>query len=562
MTERDEMLATARTAVSAGNLGLAFDLATALLTERCDDVDALEVKALVETTRGDGVAAEKTLRQAIAAAPERRWPYGDLARLLIKLDRPDDAEFVARAALQADNGNADAHALLGGLLLDRDFASDAAVHFEAAMAGAGRHPQLVCGLARARMRQGNLQSARLLFEEARSLAPDALEPLVYLAELEERAGFFSEAERMLDQAESVARALGGDVDLQRTVLLERMARYEEARALLVRRSDLSGAALLQRGRLHDRLGDHLHAWVDWKSGKAKIAGRHRREYPAQAVQQQANSLAAFFASGRARGIAPAPRAEGVAQPIFIIGFPRSGTTLTQQILASHSAIAAGGELPFGRELYDLTVGEAGGAGFFPNGLSIQSDWPRRLRDHYLQRAGQYGVIGGDCMFFTDKMPSNDIWLPLLRLAFPDSPVVLVRRHPLDVLTSVMAHDMTHGFNCAYRLEDAARHLALVDRVLSIHSEAGVGPTLEIRYEDLVADTPSETRRLMASVGLPMEPSQLRFHELGNVPATPSYAQVREPINDRSIGRWRNYASELKPIFPIVAEAMQRGGYTG
>ena len=158
------------------------------------------------------------------------------------------------------------------------------------------------------------------------------------------------------------------------------------------------------------------------------------------------------------------------------------------------------------------------------------------------------------------MPDNSFWLPLLRLAFPQSPVIHIRRHPLDVLTSVMAHDMTHGFNCGYRLEDAAAHLALVDDLLESYRVSGVGPTHELRYETLVADQTGETERLMAAIGIPMEPAQLSFHQRDAVSPTPSYAQVREPLNDRSIGRWRNYAAELKPVQPVIAAAIERGGY--
>jgi hypothetical protein len=120
--------------------------------------------------------------------------------------------------------------------------------------------------------------------------------------------------------------------------------------------------------------------------------------------------------------------------------------------------------------------------------------------------------------------------------------------------------MTHGFHCAYRLEDAAVHLALMDELVACYSQARIGPTYELQYERLVADQAGVTRRLMASIGLEMEPSQLRFFEHETVSPTPSYAQVREPLNDRSIGRWRNYAEQLEPIMPVVAKAMERGGY--
>src|SRR5262249_11765713 len=157
---------------------------------------------------------------------------------------------------------------------------------------------------------------------------------------------------------------------------------------------------------------------------------------------------------------------------------------------------------------------------------------------------EFGLKTPGARYFTDKMPLNDMWLPLLRIAFPESPVVVVRRRPLDVLTSVMAHDMTHGFNCSYRIEDAAHHLALVDGLLAQYRSAGIEVTHELRYEALVADQLGETERLMAAIGLPMEPAQLRFHERPTVSPTPSYAQAREPLNDRSIGRWRNYAEQL------------------
>ena len=124
----------------------------------------------------------------------------------------------------------------------------------------------------------------------------------------------------------------------------------------------------------------------------------------------------------------------------------------------------------------------------------------------------------------------------------------------------MAHEMTHGFNCSYRLEDAARHLALADGLLEKYRAAGFGPTYELRYELLVANQAEETERLAVAIGLEMEPAQLNFHERGEVPATPSYVQVSQPLNDRSIGHWRNFASEFDPVRAILAELMRRGGY--
>jgi Tfp pilus assembly protein PilF len=552
----DERISAARRAISGGMLDPARAIADEVLASEPNHLDALEIRALVEMEKGEHAAAERTLRTAIAVAPKRRWPYGDLARLLLKNNRIVDAEAVAREALSADRSNPDAHAMLGSLLAGREQWAEAATYFRQAMELAGPHPQLHAGLGHALLRLGRLEEARVLLEAATGADPKALEPAVHLAEVEERLGQFEKAAAHLDHAERLARAAGTDVDLQRSVLLTRMGRTEDALALLDHRGDLSGAALLQRGRLRERTGRYAEAWSDWTSGKAQLARDRNHRYHADNVAAQAAALVSFV--NQSRSIARASLRTGTPQPIFIVGFPRSGTTLTEQILASHSEIAAGGELPFGSELRELAGKLAGGDADFPQGL--KGDWPTALRDHYLGRAEGLGLLDGGKSWFTDKMPTNDMWLPLLRAAFPQSPVILVRRDPLDVLTSVMAHDMTHGFHCAYAIEDAARHLALVDRLIEHYSGAEVGPTYELRYESLVAHQAGETERLMAGIGLPMEPAQLTFHERGAVAATPSYAQVAEPINDRSIGRSRNFATELEAVRPIVAEAMARGGY--
>ena len=531
----DRRILAARQALKEGRTDAAAAVAEQVLGDDPDNIDALEIRALVP----DNVTAEAALRRAIAIAPERRWPYADLTRLLLKLRRAEEAEQVARTALAADPQNPDAHAMLGSMLAERELWFDAAAHFERAISLAGDHPQLLAGLGQARMRIGELGEARELLQAATKADPAALESAVYLAEVHERLGDFEQADRLLNAAEQLARKQGTDVDLQRSVLLARMGQPERGLALLENRQNLSGSARLQRGRLYDRLGRYSEAWGDWVAGKAQLAERNGRQYSAETVAEEADKLRGFAAAPHSR----AARRDDAPQPIFIIGFPRSGTTLVEQILASHGAIRAGGELPFGAKLRDLDPAK-----------------PEGLRDAYLERAEEYGLLGEGGRFFTDKMPDNAFWLPLLHVAFPEASVIYVRRHPLDILVSIMANDMTHGFNCGYRLEDAARHLPLTDDLLQGYAAAGVGPTHELRYESLVADQAGETERLMAAIGLPMEQGQLRFHDRSAVPPTPSYAQVQEPMNDRSIGRWRNYHSELAPIRSIVAAVIERGGY--
>ena len=562
-TDRMRQVWAGRQAIQAGKFDAARATAVQILREDPRNIDALEIKALAEIEQGNDQAAEQTLRAAMAIGPREPWPYAGLAELLVRHGRLADAEEVCRAALAVDPKNADAHEKLGGLLAARWKAFEAAEHFEQAVALAGPEPQLLTRLGHALLRLGRLDEARGHLEAAAAADPNSFEAASYLAELEEREGRFEAALRQLERAEQLVRSRGINLDRQRSILLAHMGEHEQALALLDNKADITGAEQLQRGRLRERAGRHAEAWTDWRVGKEKLSAVPNRRYPREAVQALADRLAAFFASPAAAALPRAERRDDVPQPIFIVGFPRSGTTLTERILASHSEIEAGGELPFGGEMHELAVSLAGGEWAFPAGLAqAPPGWVTKLRDRYLAKVERHGLFTSGARFFTDKMPTNDFWVPLLRLAFPESPIVFVRRHPLDVLTSVMAHEMTHGFNCSYRLEDAARHLALADRLLEQYSAAGFGPTYQLRYESLIANQVEETERLTAAVGLAMEPAQLNFHESGSVPATPSYVQVRKPLNAGSIGNWKNFASEFSPVRPLLVESMKRGGYDG
>lgn len=544
------MIDAARQAARAGRWQEAENQARAVLQRDPCALDALEIIALSRRQSGDATAAEAALRQAIAIAPDRRWPYGDLARLLIETGRLAQAEAVAGQALATDPANADAQMLLGRMLVDRGLAHEGAVYLRRAIALVGRHPELLTALGRALSQQGALGEARDLLEEAASAAPRDLVALTALAEVEERVGRFEAAMLWLDRAEAVAREQGSDVTLQRSVLLSRMSKDDAALALLETPSMLSSTALLQRGRLRDRSGRHAEAWADWTQGKAMTAEQTGRHYAADVVARDAAQLAGLAGRMHTRPALPPPP-DGQAQPVFILGFPRSGTTLVEQILAAHDAVRAGGELPFGAELRELAE---------PISRAPDEAMAAKLRQHYLVRAKGYGLTDGDARYFTDKMPLNEFHLPLIRMAFPEAKIIRVVRHPLDVLVSVMSHDMTHGQNCGYRIEDAAQHFARIQHQVTAYQRVGLGIDHTLRYEALVAEQARETQALMAVLGLEVQPRQLAFHREERHAPTPSYAQVREPLNDRSIGRWRNFARELEPVLPLLAETIEALGY--
>jgi len=288
-------------------------------------------------------------------------------------------------------------------------------------------------------------------------------------------------------------------------------------------------------------------------------------YNAQAVDTFFARLKRFFVRANLALLPQAPLRADVPQPIFIMGFPRSGTTLIEQVLASHSAVRAGGELSFITELRQFSLQQFAGPEPFPENLArtwtADNRWAATLfRDYYFARVEQYGLLAPGKRYFTDKMPFNEIWLPLVRMAFPQAKIVRVLRHPLDVCVSMLANNMTHGFNCGYSVEGIVHHLLAVSDLDEHYARELAADQLQLRYERFVAEQRSETARLLAHLGLELEPACLSFHENPRYAPTPSYAQVTQQLNDRSIGRHRHYAAQLAPFLSQLQPLIAARGY--
>jgi len=184
-----------------------------------------------------------------------------------------------------------------------------------------------------------------------------------------------------------------------------------------------------------------------------------------------------------------------------------------------------------------------------------------LRDHYFRRVAQLGIVPEGAAWFTDKMPLNEFDLGLIALVFPQSPLIHVIRHPLDVVLSAFSNLLTHGYFCAYALESVAQHYALtMDLVEHYRREMNLR-YLPVRYEDMVDDQEASIRRILTFIGESFDPRCLDFHENRRYARTASYAQVTEKLYDRSRFRYRHYLSQLQPVLPILAQVIERLGYT-
>jgi Tfp pilus assembly protein PilF len=553
-----------REALARGDLHSAAAAAEERLRSDARDVHALELRYLVQQRRGENARAAETLNTVLGIDARADWAYNDLTRLLTASGRRAEADQVARAALRANPQNAEAHSLFGMLLSESNDLPSGEFHFRRALELGGERPTFLTNLAINLMRQGRLDESESAFARADQAAPGDLNTLAHWSKLYELRGDLERAQQMLDRAQQSASA--GAVNLLRSNYLARQGKTADALAILERQSALNGDALLERGRLYDRLGRFEDAWLDFVAGKARLAAEAGGlTYDARAVETFFTRLKRFFVRSNLELLPATTRRAQTPQPVFIVGFPRSGTTMIEQVLSSHSSVRAGGELSFMGDIRRLANLLFPGPEPFPENLARTFTADNRFaatlfRDFYLARAEQYGLLGLGQAFFTDKMPFNEIWLPLLRMSFPESRIVHVVRHPLDVCVSVMSNNLTHGFNCGYRIVDTVHHLAAVfDLVEHYRRELRLDEHV-LKYETFVGAQREQTRRLLEYLGLPFEETCLRFHENRRHAPTPSYAQVTEKLNDRSLDRYRHYAQHLKPFLPQLRPIMAAYGY--
>jgi Tfp pilus assembly protein PilF len=524
----------------------------------------------IRKAQGKSAASAALVRRMVALEPNNFWATNELTLLLLGNGNITEAERHARNAVRIAPENAQAHYLMGMALTEAFRPAVAEYHYHRALELTGaRDPVVLANFALCLKNQGKMQAARALYKESLDAVPDSLHTLLGLARLEEADRNLAAAMLLLERAEALFPD-NPNVLLLRATVLGRTGDAAAALAVLDKpaaaKATLGPAEWLEKGRLLDRMGRYAEAFAAFDAGRSRLREVSSLSYLDEHAQQLTARLKNFFTAKRLATLPRATRRRDVAQPIFVLGFPRSGTTLLEQTLTAHPRIAAGDELPFIAEIAELMPRLLESPLAYPEALAELWMGDHRedlnnLRDHYLRRVGALGIVPEDAAWFTDKMPLNETHLGLIHLLFPESALVHVVRHPLDVVLSVYSNLLTHGFYCAYALESAARHYARVMELVDHQVGEMSLKYLRVRYEDVVDDQEASIRRVLEFIGEDFDPGCLAFHENRRYARTASYAQVTEKLYDRSRYRYRNYLPQLQPVISILQPVIERLGYT-
>jgi tetratricopeptide (TPR) repeat protein len=238
---------------------------------------------------------------------------------------------------------------------------------------------------------------------------------------------------------------------------------------------------------------------------------------------------------------------GSPDPIFILGMPRTGTTLVERILDSHSAVSSAGELNnFSLELVRL-VGETvrpppgNRLGFVAATAGLDF---RALGEAYI---ASVRPLRDGRPYFIDKLPFNFLYAGLIHLAMPRAKIINLQRHPMDTCYAVYKQLFRDAYPFSYDLGELGQYYIAYHRLMQHWNEVMPGVIHTLRYEAVVADVEGETRRLLDYCGLPWEDQCLRFYQNARASTTASALQVRQPVYDSSVGKWRHYARQLEPL---------------
>ncbi|WP_297527149.1 tetratricopeptide repeat-containing sulfotransferase family protein [Thiohalobacter sp.] len=322
----------------------------------------------------------------------------------------------------------------------------------------------------------------------------------------------------------------------------------EVMARLFARSDVPANERVFLGfamaSVFDRKGnaEQAMAWWGRVHGLARQAGA---VFDAGAYEQHIEGLIHAFTPellGRA-----APTAVPGRRPIFVVGMPRSGTTLTEQILASHPQVAGGGEIIALEEIV-RELGQSTGRPLAENVLHLGEARLEALAARYLDKLPAH-VAEAAC--FTDTTPMNFRLVGLIALLFPQAPIVHCSRDPLDNCLSIYQQPLSDSHAYAHDWGDLGRVYVLYRRLMAHWEQVLPGRIHRLCYERLVADPDGEIAALLDFCGLPFDPACLRFHETEREINTPSDTQVRKPLSAASIGKWKRYAPMLGELRDIL-----------
>lgn len=531
----------------------------ALTAQRPDQFENWNNLGTARLDRGDVEGALTALQKARELAPKSPVVHVNLSRTLAAMDRHEEACLMMEQAALLDPKDPKPLAELGRMLTAIDHPADALRALGAAAKLDSSDPRIFSAIGQAFTDLSELAKAEQAFRFALNIDPSSGYNFVDLGILLEKANRLDELEALLGHVRR-AGAAGPEIDYLEALLLNRKGNTAEAleRVRTIESRAIHPATVAQMtGQFEDRLGNVDAAYRAFEDMNRLMAetplgiGMDRTAYRRGMDRLAAQTTAEWFATW------PQVPPTAKLSPAFLVGFPRSGTTLLDTMLMGHSATKVMEELPIIEKI-------AGDIGDVSQISALTASDVAALRERYFAEA-EKAVGSATGHLIIDKNPLSMIRLPLIHRLFPEARIILAMRHPCDVVLSCFMQNFkpTEAMSSFLDFDNASR---TYDRIFAYWEQCrGIFPSdiHMLRYEDMIAEPEAELRPVLAFLGLDWEGGVLNHQDTaaarGHI-RTPSYAQVTERIYDRARGRWERYRGYMDHILPVLAPWAERYGY--
>ena len=497
-----------------GKLGKAERIVRELLKEYPTDVSAIRVLADIGIKVGQHKDARNLLERCLDLAPDFHAARHSYALVLIRLQQPEAALDEAERLLALEPNNPNFLTLKGSILVRIGDHDEAISIYEKVLKNYPNQARAQMSYGHTLKTVGRLEDSIEAYRRCIRLSPEVGEAYWSLANLKTFRFSDNDIENMREQV----TAEGGDAD------------------------DQAHLAFALGKALEDR-DEYDESFNFYRRGNAirKIEHRHNPKINVLDSVRQVRSLdKAFFEQRKDWGCQS-------AEPIFVVGLPRAGSTLLEQILASHSQVEGTTELQdiiaISRKLGDRS--RENPAGKYPEILQqMTEDQFRELGENYLETTR---IQRSNYPFFIDKMPNNFRHIGLIHLILPNSKIIDARRHPMGGCFSGFKQLFANGQTFTYGLEDIGKYYRDYVRLMDHWDAVLPGRVHRVQYENMVSDTEAQIRSLLDYCQLDFEEQCLRFYETERAVRTPSSEQVRKPIYKEGLEQWRHFESHLGPL---------------
>jgi tetratricopeptide (TPR) repeat protein len=493
-----------------------------ILTKDPDNVEALRCLATIATNNRHYGDAEVFLQRAVDLVPEFGRARAELVRVQLERDRFAEAVKNAGRLVRLDDKHADSYLLLASAHAAAGSYDEAIDAYELTLDRANGHRGALTGLGNMLKTVGRHADAVTVYRQCIQLHPDFAEAYWSLANLKT---FRFE-----------------DVEV-------------EAMEALLESDDLSAESIVQ---LHNALGLHYEARHEYERAfdffeRGNELRRQSERYDPVDTEDLNDRLievfnAEFLTQHEGSG-------DPDRSPIFIVGLPRSGSTLIEQILASHSQVEGTHELIDLSRITQMIPKKYQASELFPKSLlDLDTENFAELGALYVSRTRKYRAGRAH---FVDKNPNNFIYVGILKLILPNARIIDARRHPLDSCLGSYKQLFAKGQPFSYDMFDLGEYYLQYRRLMKHWQDMLPGSVLEVRYEDVVENLEQEVARILDFCGLDWEDGCLRFYETDRAVKTASSEQVRQPIYSSSVNLWRNYESRLGELIEILEPELEK-----